>query len=81
MTYITVEADINLNDYVSELGTYKLKYELERRGYICCFEKNYVLPPDNPKLDVKRQICDFLGISYHTDKKQVLKLLEEKFKD
>ena len=82
MAKIKCYVDIDLYKYVNEINTETLKNELEYRGFFIHNNQSFVIvPQDDPEFDVKRQICDFLGISYHTKKEDILKLLGSKFRD
>jgi len=65
---VDVDVDVNLSDFIEDIEDEDILSEYSRRG----------LGHDNSKFELSKiSICDFFGVSHHSQNSEILKLVDE----
>jgi hypothetical protein len=71
-----VEVDIDICDVIQEMDSDDLLKKLKKRGHRFNDQDPMRIPESGDEL--KRLLCDALGVSYHTEKNKLMNLLNDR---
>lgn len=86
---MNVEVDIDIYDILSEytdeileaLEDDELMEEIKKRKLISSERTSLTPTPDLEGYELKRFLCDIVGVPYPTSKEEVIELIKSKLKD